>query len=336
MLAMKQSKGFGVMNRSHIHSRMRRLFMLLPALLLGGCADRGFWLFHPHGPVAGAELHYLIADVLVLLVVIVPATALAIWVLLRYRATARARHDPHWTHSTTLEAVIWGVPLAVVGVLAYLSYQGIFAVNPYGPGVLKEADPPRAQSAAPFPPTHPLEVDVITTDWQWLFVYPSLHIASANELVVPTHVPVHFRLTSATVTNDFFIPQLVGQIAVMPGMRTEQSMLVDRAGRYHGVNAEFSGAGFSWMGFKVRALPPARFTRWAARASQSEARLSYQAFDRFARPTVDVTGKITHYSHVQPRLFAHVITQARAGKVYATPYAFSENMHAAEFRKHAD
>jgi len=324
-------------NRLKNHSRIARLIVLTPVAFLGGCADRPFWLFHPHGPVAGAEFHYLIADVIVLSAILLPVTALLIWVLRRYRAAARAPHDPRWTHSTRLEIVVWGIPLLTVGVLAYLSYQGVFAVNPYGPRVLaRAAAPERAAAQVSAEPGAGLEVDVITTDWQWLFVYPSLHIASANELVVPTHVPIHFRLTSATVTNDFFIPQLVGQIYVMPGMRTEQSMIADRPGAYHGIDAEFSGPGFSWMDFKVRALPRAKFEAWVRRAEHSNRRLSFRTFARFARPTVNLAGTITRFSKVQPGLFAHVVAQAKAGKAYPTPYAFTEDMHEAKFLRHAD
>lgn len=309
-------------------ARLLRWTALLPALALAGCSDRHFWLLNPRGPIARAELHYLMVDVLVMLIVIVPATALALWVLWRYRARARAAHDPGWTHSSRVEAVVWGVPLAVVAVLAVVSYRGVHAVDPYGPRVLARAPAPTA--------ARPLEVDVISTDWQWLFVYPALHIASANALVVPTGVPVHFRLTSATVTNDFYIPQLVGQIYAMPGMRTKQAMLVERPGDYHGIAQTLSGPGFSWMDFKVEALDARAFARWRRAAYHAKAEMTYTAFERFARPTVNTSGATKLFAYVQPGLFQHVIAQARAGKVYPTPYAFTENMGAAEFRDHTD
>ena len=42
----------------------------------------------------------------------------------------------------------------------------------------------------------PLEVQVVSLDWKWLFIYPEQGIASVNQLVVPAGVPVHFSLTS--------------------------------------------------------------------------------------------------------------------------------------------
>jgi cytochrome o ubiquinol oxidase subunit 2 len=315
------------MTRWQVFPRMTRMLALFPLLLLSGCSDKHYWLFDPKGPIASAELHYMILDVLVMLVVIIPVTALTIWVLWRYRAAAQARHEPGWAHSNVLEFVVWGVPLVIVAILGYYSYVGIHAVNPYGPEVLakKSVVETTRQGIAP------LEVDVISTDWQWLFVYPKLHIASANELVVPTHVPVHFRLTSTTVTNNFFIPQLVGQIYAMPGMRTKQAMIADHTGEYHGLAATLSGPGFSWMDFKVKALNEQQFGQWVAGVKGAKAQLTYAAFDKFAQPTVNTSGKSVYFANVQPGLFKHVIQEVKAGKVYPTPYAFTENMQAPEF-----
>ena len=57
-------------------------------------------------------------------------------------------------------------------------------------------------------------------DWKWLFIYPEQHIASVNRLVAPVGTPVHFRLTSASVMNVFFVPQLGSEIYAMNGMVT--------------------------------------------------------------------------------------------------------------------
>ena len=50
-------------------------------------------------------------------------------------------------------------------------------------------------------PDKPTEVQVVSLDWKWLFIYPDEGVASVNELVVPAGVPVHFSLTSASVMN---------------------------------------------------------------------------------------------------------------------------------------
>ena len=42
-----------------------------------------------------------------------------------------------------------------------------------------------------------VEVEVVSLDWKWLFIYPDEGVASVNELVVPVGTPVHFTITSA-------------------------------------------------------------------------------------------------------------------------------------------
>jgi hypothetical protein len=62
---------------------------------------------------------------------------------------------------------------------------------------------------APIPgKSDPLRVDVVALDWKWLFIYPDQGVAAVNQLVIPAGTPVEFRLTSATVMNSFFVPQL--------------------------------------------------------------------------------------------------------------------------------
>ena len=36
----------------------------------------------------------------------------------------------------------------------------------------------------------PVEVEVVSLDWKWLFIYPEQHVASVNRLVIPVGAPV--------------------------------------------------------------------------------------------------------------------------------------------------
>ena len=47
----------------------------------------------------------------------------------------------------------------------------------------------------------PVEVQVASLDWKWLFIYPDEGVASVNELALPVGVPVHFTLTSTGPTR---------------------------------------------------------------------------------------------------------------------------------------
>jgi cytochrome o ubiquinol oxidase subunit II len=300
---------------------------LAPLLALTGCGKH-FWLFHPAGPVADAELTYTILDFAIMLLVIVPALALVIWTVWRYRAAhGKGTYSPRWSHSRALELIVWGIPVLIVAALAYFSYVGTHAVNPWGPEVITD-DPEYAQ-------VEPLRIEVISTDWQWLFVYPDQHIAVSNELVVPVKRPVDFRLTSTSVTSNFFIPRVVGQIYAMPGMRTKQSMVVTEPGEYQGVSAELTGPGFSWMSYKLEAVTDQEFNDWVGKVRDEGMPLAYPQFAKFAEPTVNIGQKVELFKDVPANLFVQVIENVRAGKlIFPTPSELTENMRSPKFLKH--
>ena len=297
---------------------LARSLVPLSLLFLSGCSAHGlarqFLIFRPAGPLSGADMRFTILDVAVMLGIIVPTAIITTYFLLRYRKTnTNATYDPHWSHSNLIELIVWAIPLLTVAMLGYESYKGTYAVNPYDPRMIKT----KTASAAN-PGSAPLNVDVITTDWQWLFVYPKQHIAVANELVIPRGTPVVFHMTSATVVNDFFIPNLAGMIDVMPGMRTKQVLVADKIGQYRGYSANFSGAGFSWMGFKTHVVSSAHFTHWIQSIQKSPRHMDYAQFNKFARPTTNIDGKTPAFSHVHARLFDQVIKGVLDGKVYTT------------------
>lgn len=312
-------------------------------LFLTGCAPKAYWLVHPKGAIARTEWHTTVLDVAVMGGVVLVAGGLVAVFLWRYRVGNRSRtYDPTFTASLVIEILVWGVPLLVVGYLSYFSVKSVLATNPYDPlamrGALarqgrngeafaRRADPAMTSALAPaMRAPRPLRVEVITTDWQWVFIYPKEGIATVDELVVPVRTPVKFDLTSATVVNDFFIPQLVGEIDVMPGMRTKQAMIAGRTGVYHGYSDDYSGGGFSWMGFSTRVVDHARFEKWVRRVRAARDQLSFARFSRIARPTINLAQRVSHFSEVQKGLFDHVIGRVMAGRVYRTPLAMTENM----------
>ncbi|NNC23990.1 ubiquinol oxidase subunit II [Salinisphaera sp. USBA-960] len=308
--------------------RLAGLVLFAP---LAGCANARqdwLWIFNPNGPLATWSVYYLFVDVVLLLIIIVPATALTLWVIFRYRRGGHGTYDPSFRHSNLIEVFAWGVPLLVVGALSYYAYEGAHAVAPYDPGVLQTN--PAAQA------NKPLQIDVITTDWQWLFIYPEQDVALANKLILPVGRQINMRLTSASVTNDFYILKLVGQIYVMPGMRTKRKFLIDRPGTYRGFSTEFSGPGFSWMDYKVHVVKKAKFQGWVDKAQATGQALSYKRFQQFAEPMVNTAHKTYTFNHVDPDLFETVIKRVKSGKLtHERPMELTEDMGSAKFRKHS-
>jgi cytochrome o ubiquinol oxidase subunit II len=253
-------------------SPRRRAFRLLPAAavatLLAGCNN--LVVMKPHGDVAVQQAHLIIQSTLLMLLVIVPVIILTLWFAYRYRASNKdAPYTPDWDHSTRLELVIWGVPLLIIIALGAITWISTHKLDPYRP--LDRIDAQRAVA----PNTKPLVVDVVALDWKWLFLYPEQGIATVNELALPVDRPVEFRITASTVMNTFYVPTMAGMVYAMPGMETKLNAVMNRTGTYEGLSANYSGAGFSGMHFKVLSLDDAGFTRWVASGHEGG-----QALDR--------------------------------------------------------
>lgn len=274
-------------------------------LLLGGCA-RG--VLDPQGPVGVAEKTLLLNATGIMLCIVVPVMIATLAVAWWFRAgNTRARYRPGWVYSGKIELIIWSIPAMVILLLGGVTWIACH-----------ELDPARPLTA----PQPAIEVQVVSLDWKWLFLYPQQGIASVNRMVVPVGAPVHMRLTSATVMNSFFVPQLGGQIYTMTGMVSQLSLIADRAGSYDGLSAQFSGDGFSDMHFRYDAVPRARFDAWVAAAKAVGGTLDAGGYAALAKPSSKVA-PIT-YATVDPELFDRI----SSGKPIATAAVASHPMAA--------
>jgi cytochrome o ubiquinol oxidase subunit 2 len=274
------------------HIRMRAvsgLGAMTAACLLGGCRAG---VLDPQGPVAEGERLILFNALAVMLLIVVPVIIATIGFAWWYRASnKRAERRLDWAYSGQLEFIIWAIPALVVLFLGGIAWIGSH-----------DLDPAKPLSAAP-----PLEVQVVSLDWKWLFIYPGQGVATVNRLVLPVGVPVHFRLTSATVLNNFFVPQLGSQIYTMAGMATQLHLQADKPGIYPGLSAHYSGDGFSGMHFDVHAIAPAAFADWAARVRGHRPPLDTRAYAGLAQESSEV--KPIAFGAVQPGLFEAILRQ---------------------------
>jgi cytochrome o ubiquinol oxidase subunit 2 len=152
-----------------------------------------------------------------------------------------------------------------------------------------------------------VEVQVVSLDWKWLFIYPGQGVASVNRLVVPAGIPVHFSLTSASVMNAFFVPQLGSMIYTMNGMSTGLNLRADRPGVYSGQSAQFSGDGFADMNFETDAVPAAQFEAWVARVRGGGPALDAPGYRALARQSRHV--RPFTYRAVQAGLYEAIVAQ---------------------------
>jgi cytochrome o ubiquinol oxidase subunit 2 len=252
--------------------------ILLGCMMLASCSEG---VLDPQGPVGQAERVILGDATAIMLAVVIPVIVLALVFAWWFRAgNRRATYRPEWDYSGRIELIIWAIPSLVILFLGGIAWIGSH-----------ELDPPKPLESA----KSPLEVEVVSLDWRWLFVYPHEHIATVNYLVVPTGVPVHFRLTSTSVMNSFFIPQLGSQIYTMPGMTTQLNLQADKPGIYDGLSAQFSGPGFSDMRFTLRAESGEGFAAWVAQVRAGSGVLNEPVLAQLVRPT-RAAGELTYGS----------------------------------------
>ncbi|QWW71346.1 ubiquinol oxidase subunit II [Rhizobium sp. WYJ-E13] len=245
----------------------------------------------PHGPTTAAERQILLNSVVIMLCIIVPVIAATLLVAWWYREGNRqACYRPEWTYSGKVEIVIWGIPAMVIMLLGGIAWIGSH-----------ELDPARALDSR----KTPLNVEVVALDWKWLFIYPDQGLASVNRLVVPVGRPVSLKITSATVMNSFFVPQLAGQIYAMSGMTTRLHMLANRQGQFQGLSAQFSGDGFSGMRFNVDAVETAEFDGWISSVRQGGRALDAAGYAELARPSPNV--QPVTFGNVASGLFDNII-----------------------------
>jgi cytochrome o ubiquinol oxidase subunit 2 len=251
---------------------------VISSLVLASCREG---VLDPQGPVGQAERVILGDATAIMLAVIIPVIILTLAFAWWFRAgNRRARYRPDWDYSGRIELITWSIPALVIlflGGMAWISSH--------------ELDPPKPLESA----SSPLEVEVVSLDWRWLFIYPRERIATVNYLVVPTGVPVHFRLTSTSVMNSFFVPQLGSQIYTMPGMTTQLNLQADTPGAYSGISAQFSGPGFSDMQFTLHAESSDEFTTWVAQAHERGGVLDEATVAQLIRPT-RAAGELTYGS----------------------------------------
>ena len=228
-----------------------------------------------------------------MLAIVVPTIAATLAFAWWFRASnARARYLPDWVFSGRIELIVWSIPLLVIMLLGGVAWIGSHDLDPAKPLTSN---------------TPPLEVQVVSLDWKWLFIYPSQGVASVNQLVVPAGVPIHFSLTSASVMNAFFIPQLGSMIYTMNGMTTQLNLQADAPGTFRGLSSHYSGDGFADMHFDVLALPAERFAAWIEATRNTGPTLDPESYAALARQSINIPPFT--FRAVDPGLFQQIVTQ---------------------------
>jgi cytochrome o ubiquinol oxidase subunit II len=269
---------------------LRRSFMPLLLLALAGCQTA---VLSPAGPVSEGERIVLLDSLTIMLAVGIPTIVVTLVFAYWFRASnARARYRPDFAYSGRLELLVWSIPALVIFFLGGIAWISAHLLDP--------AEPLKSK-------VEPLEVEVVSLDWKWLFIYPQQNVASVNRMVVPVGVPLNLKITSASVFNVFFVPQLGSEIYAMYGMTSRLNLQADHPGVYLGLSAHFSGDGFPGMNFDVNAVSPGEFAGWAAAAHAAGPVLDEATYRGLLKQTQDVSPYT--YRSVSTGLFERVVRQ---------------------------
>jgi len=266
------------------------LSLIASTVMLSGC---NMVLMNPKGAIGVEQRTLIITAIALMLIVVIPVIFMAFAFAWKYRASNKdAKYSPNWSHSNKIEAVVWTIPIIIIAILGTITWKTTHELDPFKPIVTDKK---------------PMTIEVVSLDWKWLFIYPEQGIATVNELAFPKDVPVEFKITSNSVMNSFFIPQLGGQIYAMAGMQTKLHLIGNEAGKYDGISSSFSGRGFSGMKFTAIVTPTeGDFDQWVAKVKASSTNLNATSdFNKLAEPSEN--NPVEYFSSVKPNLFKETI-----------------------------
>src|ERR1700742_651664 len=129
--------------------------VLTGAAILGGCKEG---VLDPQGPIAVANRQILLNSLGIMLAIVIPVILATLGVAFWFRASnQRARYRPDFVYSGRLEVLVWSIPAMTVFLVGGVAWVGAHDVSPGKP----------ISSTA-----KPVNVQVVSLDWKWLFIYP--------------------------------------------------------------------------------------------------------------------------------------------------------------------
>jgi cytochrome c oxidase subunit 2 len=211
------------------------------------------------------------------LIIFVAVEGALFYALIRFRrrkhaVPAQIRGNTRLEVGWTVAAALILVALAVVTFASLSSIENPPNTGPEGDQLVSSSVPEYASTSRKLPPNgKALNIQIIGRQYIWQFVYPGAAEPdglgapySYQELVVPTETTVSLDVVSADVVHSWWIPELGGKVAAVPGYHSYTWFKIPKPGIYRGQCAILCGRGHARMIATVRAVPPATFDAWLA------------------------------------------------------------------------
>lgn len=248
-------------------------FLALIALSIFYISTHDILVLNPKGFIGKHQRNLMLIASILMLIVVLPVYVMTVFIAWKYRETnKKATYKPDWEHSYVAESVWWGVPFVIIIVLAVITWKSSYDLYPLKPIASENS---------------PIEIQAVALEWKWLFIYPKHGVATVNYIQFPTNTPIHFEITADAPMNSFWIPQLGGQIYAMPAMRSRLNLIADEEGDFMGRSANFSGTGFSDMGFTAKASSEEEFIHWLSTARKSRSNLDFNLYQELVIPSTN-------------------------------------------------
>ena len=188
------------------------------------------------GPSARGDGLILIDALVIMLAIVIPTMIATLAFAWWYRASnTRAVYRPDFTYSGKIELVVWSIPTLTIFFLGGVIWIGSHMLDPV--------------RAAPFKGKAAGNRSGRRSTGNGCSSIPSRRSRASTNSSFRSGRPLHFRITSASVFNVFFVPRLGSMIYAMNGMVSQLNLQADQPGKYLGLSAHFSGDGFPDMRF---------------------------------------------------------------------------------------
>ncbi|MFI4819037.1 MAG: ubiquinol oxidase subunit II [Enterobacterales bacterium] len=266
---------------------------------ISGCKE--IVLMFPKGQIGIEQRNLIIISLILMLILVIPVIIMTFIFILKYKSSnLNSKYDPDWCYSKKIEFFIWIIPFIIVSILSYITWKSTHKLDQRKKIISKYKT---------------INIQVISMDWKWLFIYPKNNIATINEIAFPVNIPIKFEITSNSVMNSFFIPQLGSQIYAMSGMNSILNIISNKPGNYKGISSNFSGKGFYGMKFKVIVTNDKYdFLNWIKKVKSSFNIIkNIKDYEYISHPSEK--NSIKYFSFVVPKLYQYVIKKSYQNRI---------------------
>lgn len=271
---------------------------------LSGCKYNNF---NPSSLIVEDQINLIFIAFFLMLFVVIPAIFMSLYFSWKYKEKNKNKnYNPNFLHSKKIELIIWTFPILIIFILSIITWYSTHKMDPYKTNYFNNK-------------IKPINIEVVSFDWKWLFIYPERNIAMINQLVFPVNTPIIFNITSNTVMNSFFIPMLSSQIYAMAGMKTKLNLIANKSGNLSGISSNFSGKGFNGMKFKVIVTKDRfDFEKWIQKAKKSHKKINtIKEYQNISKPTIN--NPIELFSNVDLDIFNKIIKSKINNKTIDLP-----------------